>query len=451
MSWIQFLPALLKGAEVTAVIAVVSTLLGAAMAFIIGIARVEGGPILSRIALFYIEFMRGVPLLVKFFWLYYALPLIGLSLDPITTGIAGLVLNISAYGAEVVRGGLQSVPDQQHEAARALNFSKSYTLVHICLPQALVEMMPVLRQSRCPEPEGHGARFPDLDHGSHLPGPAAAQHHAQQHACLHADAHRLFRDGARARDGDAPDRTQAQARRGFPEGRARMIYGFAYDTSSTLAYALSILPILGIGLIVTIEAALVGFGIALVLGLVWCLLRRSRFTALSWTIAAIVEFIRDTPLLVQLFFLYYVLPDYGVTLPAFLTGALALGLQYSAYTSEVYRGGFDAVPRGQWEAATALNLTRYQVYRDIVVPQAIPRILPSMGNYAVSMLKETPVLSVVTVLDMLNLANMIGDRTFEYLVPLSLVGLIFPIMTTLCSFGIHALERALPKAGLALR
>ena len=142
MSWIQFLPALLKGAEVTAVIAVVSTLLGAAMAFIIGIARVEGGPILSRIALFYIEFMRGVPLLVKFFWLYYALPLIGLSLDPITTGIAGLVLNISAYGAEVVRGGLQSVPDQQHEAARALNFSKSYTLVHICLPQALVEMMP---------------------------------------------------------------------------------------------------------------------------------------------------------------------------------------------------------------------------------------------------------------------------------------------------------------------
>jgi len=230
-----------------------------------------------------------------------------------------------------------------------------------------------------------------------------------------------------------------------------MIYGYAYDTSSTLAYAISILPILGIGLIVTIEAALAGFAIALVLGLVWCLLRRSRMRTLSWTVAAIVEFIRDTPLLVQLFFLYYVLPDYGVTLPAFLTGALALGLQYSAYTSEVYRGGFDAVPRGQWEAATALNLSRYKVYRDIVVPQAVPRIMPSMGNYAVSMLKETPVLSVVTVLDMLNLANMIGDRTFGYLVPLSLVGLIFPIMTTLCSFGIHALERVLPRAGLALR
>lgn len=230
-----------------------------------------------------------------------------------------------------------------------------------------------------------------------------------------------------------------------------MIYGYAYDTSSTLAYALSILPILGIGLIVTIEAALAGFAIALVLGLVWCLLRRSRFKAISWTTAALVEFIRDTPLIVQLFFLYYVLPDYGITLPAFVTGAIALGLQYSAYTSEVYRGGFDAVPRGQWEAARALNLSRLRTYRDIVIPQAIPRIMPTMGNYAVSMLKETPVLSVVTVLDMLNLANMIGDRTFEYLVPLSLVGLIFPVMTTLCSVGIHALERVLPKAGLALR
>jgi polar amino acid transport system permease protein len=230
-----------------------------------------------------------------------------------------------------------------------------------------------------------------------------------------------------------------------------MIYGYAYDTSSSLAYALSILPILGIGLLVTIQAAIAGFAIALILGLVWCLLRRSRIKAISWTTAVIVEFIRDTPLLVQLFFLYYVLPDYGIVLPAFLTGSIALGLQYSAYTSEVYRGGFDAVPRGQWEAAIALNLTRFRTYRDIVIPQAIPRITPAMGNYAVSMLKETPVLSVVTVLDMLNLANMIGDRTFEYLVPLSMVGLIFPVMTTLCSVGIHALERVLPKAGLALR
>ncbi|AYG63326.1 ectoine/hydroxyectoine ABC transporter permease subunit EhuD [Rhizobium jaguaris] len=230
-----------------------------------------------------------------------------------------------------------------------------------------------------------------------------------------------------------------------------MMYGFAWDTSSTLSFALSILPILGIGLIVTLEAAAAGFAIALVLGLVFALLRRSSFVAISWPTALVIEFLRDTPLLVQLFFLYYVLPIYGIVLPAFLTGALALGLQYSAYTSEVYRGGLDAVARGQWEAATALNLGRGLTYWDIIIPQAIPRIIPAMGNYLVSMLKETPVLSVVTVVDMLNLANLIGDRTFEYLVPLSLVGLIFLILTLVCSAAIHWLEKALPKHGIALR
>jgi polar amino acid transport system permease protein len=230
-----------------------------------------------------------------------------------------------------------------------------------------------------------------------------------------------------------------------------MMYGYAWDTSSTLAFALSILPILGIGLIVTLEATAAGFAIALVLGLVLALLRRSRVKAVAWPTAIVIEFIRDTPLLVQLFFLYYVLPVYGIVLPAFFVGALALGLQYSAYTSEVYRGGLDAIPRGQWEAAIALNLTRARIYRDVIVPQAIPRILPALGNYLVSMLKETPVLSVVTVVDMLNLANLIGDRTFEYLVPLSMVGLIFLILTIVCSAAIHALERMLPKSGIALR
>jgi polar amino acid transport system permease protein len=230
-----------------------------------------------------------------------------------------------------------------------------------------------------------------------------------------------------------------------------MMYGYTWDTSTPLTFALSILPILGIGLLVTLKAAAVGYAIALVLGLVLALLCRSKSRLISWTVTGFTEFVRDTPLLVQLFFLYYVLPEFGIVLPAFMTGALALGLQYSAYTSEVYRGGIGAIPRGQWEAATALNLTRLQVYRDIVVPQMIPRIVPALGNYLISMLKETPVLSVVTVLDMLGLANMIGERTFEYLVPLSMVGLIFLPMTLICSALVYMIERALPKSGIPLR
>ena len=230
-----------------------------------------------------------------------------------------------------------------------------------------------------------------------------------------------------------------------------MMYGYEWDTTTWLTYATSILPILLIGLTVTLQAAAAGFAIALVLGLVFALLRRSPLKSVSWTTALVVEFLRDTPLLVQLFFLYYVLPDFGIVLPAFMTGALALGLQYAAYTSEVYRGGIEAVPRGQWEAATALNLTRMQTYKDIIIPQAVPRILPAMGNYLVAMIKETPVLSVETVLEMMRLANMIGERTFEYLVPLTLVGLIFLLLTLICSAGLHRLQKVLPKAGIPLR
>ena len=230
-----------------------------------------------------------------------------------------------------------------------------------------------------------------------------------------------------------------------------MMYGYEWDTTTWITYTTSILPIILIGLTVTLKAAAAGFAIALVLGLVFALLRRSRVKVISWTTAVIVEFLRDTPLLVQLFFLYYVLPDFGIVLPAFLTGALALGLQYAAYTSEVYRGGIEAVHHGQWEAATALNMTRMQAYRDIILPQAVPRIVPAMGNYLVAMIKETPVLSVVTVLEMMGLANMIGERTFEYLVPLTLVGLIFLLLTLICSAGLHRLHKALPKAGIPLR
>lgn len=230
-----------------------------------------------------------------------------------------------------------------------------------------------------------------------------------------------------------------------------MMYGYEWDTTTWVTYTISILPIILIGLTVTLKAAAAGFAIALSLGLAFALLRRSRIKAISWTTAFVVEFLRDTPLLVQLFFLYYVLPEFGIVLPAFLTGALALGLQYAAYTSEVYRGGIEAVHRGQWEAATALNLTGMQTYRDIIIPQAIPRIVPAMGNYMVAMIKETPVLSVVTVLEMMGLANMIGERTFEYLVPLTLVGLIFLLLTLICSAGLHRLQKALPKAGIPMR
>lgn len=142
MDWTAYLPMLWKGATVTMTITLAAIAVGAALAFFFGILRVEGGAILSGIALCYTEVFRGTSLFVQLFWFYYALPLVGLSFEPVTTGILVLAAHVGGYGAEIVRGALSSVSPQQLEAARALNFNRFQTLYRISLPQAIVEMMP---------------------------------------------------------------------------------------------------------------------------------------------------------------------------------------------------------------------------------------------------------------------------------------------------------------------
>jgi polar amino acid transport system permease protein len=142
MDWTAYLPMLWQGAVVTMTITLAAIAIGTVLAFVFGILRVEGGPILSTIALCYTEVFRGTSLFVQLFWFYYALPLVGLSFDPITTGILVLAAHAGGYGAEIVRGALSSVSVQQLEAARALNFNRFQTLFRISLPQAVVEMMP---------------------------------------------------------------------------------------------------------------------------------------------------------------------------------------------------------------------------------------------------------------------------------------------------------------------
>lgn len=231
-----------------------------------------------------------------------------------------------------------------------------------------------------------------------------------------------------------------------------MLFGIAWDTThGEWAFALSILPILLRGMVVTIEASVAGFVVAALLGLVFAVLKSARSPLISFPAIVITEFCRDTPLLVQLFFLYYVLADYGIILPAFLTGALALGVQYSAYMSEVYRAGIEAVPRGQLEAARALDFSGTRTFTHVILPQAVPRVVPALGNYLVSIMKDVPVLGVVTVLEMLSVARIIGDQTFDYLVPLSMVGGLYLILTLVASGIVRLVDNALPKTGLPLK
>jgi polar amino acid transport system permease protein len=208
-----------------------------------------------------------------------------------------------------------------------------------------------------------------------------------------------------------------------------------------VAYAARILPILLNATVVTFQATMWGMALAITGGLLLAILRMSRFQPISAVAGGYIQFVRSTPLLTQLFFLFYILPLYGLTLDAFTTGVLGLGLHYSSYTAEVYRAGIQGVPRGQWEAATALNLSPLRTWRLVVLPQAIPPVIPALGNYLVSMFKDTPLLATITVLELLGVALAEAGTSFRYLEPITIVGAIFLALSFPSALLIRQLER----------
>lgn len=205
-------------------------------------------------------------------------------------------------------------------------------------------------------------------------------------------------------------------------------------------YAFEVLPQISRAFVVTLQATLAGFALALLLGLLWTLLRRAPVASVSRAAFWIVEFVRSTPLLIQLYFLYYVLPEYGVSMSPLAIGILALGLHYSCYAAEVYRARIEAVPHGQWEAARALNLSSTSIWFRIILPQAVPPTVPVLGNYFIAMFKDTPLLAAITVMEMLQTAKLVGAETFRYFEPLTITGAIFLVVSLLASFGIRYLE-----------
>ncbi|MNJ08648.1 Glutamine transport system permease protein GlnP [compost metagenome] len=205
-------------------------------------------------------------------------------------------------------------------------------------------------------------------------------------------------------------------------------------------YVWQILPELLRASLNTLGITLVGFMIAIVLGLFLAIGRRSRKVWLSWPVTLLIEFIRSTPLLIQVYFLYYVLPNYGVNLTAMQAGILGIGLHYACYIAEVYRGGLDSVARSQWEAVIALNFAPWTAYRAIILPQAIRPILPPLGNYLIAMLKDTPVLSAITVVEIMQQAKNVGSESFRYLEPITLVGLFFLALSVALAYLVRRLE-----------
>ncbi|MFJ9814441.1 ectoine/hydroxyectoine ABC transporter permease subunit EhuD [Streptomyces sp. NPDC101151] len=199
------------------------------------------------------------------------------------------------------------------------------------------------------------------------------------------------------------------------------------------------------GLLVTLQALALGSLLSFSLGLVWALLMRTPSRFVRWPVGVVTEFVRNTPLLVQLFFLFYVLPEWGLTFSALATGVFAIGLHYSTYTMQVYRAGIEAVPVGQWEAATALNLPLRRTWTAVILPQAIRRVIPALGNYVIAMLKDTPMLMVITVLEMLGRARLFSQQHFQFTEPLTVIGAAFILISYLASLLLRALERRLVR------
>jgi len=209
-------------------------------------------------------------------------------------------------------------------------------------------------------------------------------------------------------------------------------------------------PIIIKGLWVTLSLTILCFLFALVFGFVWTFLRRIPLKPIQWIVVWTMEFIRSTPPLVQLFFIFYALPVVPVvgdalTFSPYVSAILGLGIHFSTYISEVYRSGIEGVDQGQWEASQALNFTTKQKWLKIILPQAIPPTIPMLGNYLIIMFKEVPLAATIGVLGILELAKNYGARTWDYVEPLTIVALLFLLLSYPSAILISKLEKKLNR------
>src|ERR1700759_1062238 len=193
--------------------------------------------------------------------------------------------------------------------------------------------------------------------------------------------------------------------------------------------AVEFLPILFNGVALTIIVTLGSLAVSTVLGLVWAMMRVSGITALSWLSAAFVNLIRGIPIIVLLFYLYFVMPDLGVSLTALQAAIIGLGVAYSAYQSENFRAGIEAIDRGQIEAAHSIGMGWVLTMRRVVLPQAVKIVLPPYGNIMIMMLKDSSQASTITVAELALQGKLIASSTFKNTSVFTLVALMYLTMS----------------------
>ena len=215
------------------------------------------------------------------------------------------------------------------------------------------------------------------------------------------------------------------------------------SVATFLENAQDFLPILLKGAVVTVEVTVLSFLLSSVIGLGLALMRLSPIKAVSAAGATIVNIIRGLPIIVQLFYIYFVLPDIGIQLTAFQAGVIGLGIAYSAYQAENFRAGIEAVDPGQREAAQAMGMRGALIMRRVILPQAFRIALPPYGNTLVMMLKDSSLVSTITVAEMTRAGQLIASSTFQNMTVYTLVALLYLLMSLPLVFCLRRLERRL--------
>jgi polar amino acid transport system permease protein len=201
------------------------------------------------------------------------------------------------------------------------------------------------------------------------------------------------------------------------------------------------LPLLAQGALVTVEVFALALIVATLLGMMWALMRVSGVKALTVSSKLLINTIRGIPILVQLFYIYFVFPEIGIQLSAFEAGVIGLGFAYSCYMAEVFRSGIEAVDPGQVEAAESLGMSRALILWRVVLPQAFKISLPPYGNTCVMLLKDTSQASIITVAELSFQGKLIASSTFKNTEIFTLVAIWYLLMCIPLILIVGRLER----------
>lgn len=201
------------------------------------------------------------------------------------------------------------------------------------------------------------------------------------------------------------------------------------------------LPMILTGAWFTVKASLCSVVLGSLFGLIVGALRVLPITPVRWLAAAYIYVIRGTPLLIQLFLIYFGLPSLGINLNAFTAGIIGLSINSSGYVGEIVRGGIEAVPRGQWEASRMLGLSYLQSMRNIILPQAIRNMLPAIGNEFVTLIKESSLLSTLAITELTMAGQQVRSVTYASFETFIVVGLVYLCLTSSTSLALQLIER----------